>query len=148
MMNLIYIWYHDIYWSKVFICTISTHVHDLGVKVTDVEVLKMLKVLFKFLRPLFPNFITNLIHLWFVENFAQCNLPPQKHLGQNQGHGLFQNQNVQYQTSYPVMATGLVNTSLFPNRITDLIHLWYEDTYWSKILLSSILPPPPPLPPT
>ena len=25
-------------------------------------------------------------------------------------------------------------TSLFPNLITDLLHLWYDDTYWSKIL--------------
>ena len=23
-------------------------------------------------------------------------------------------------------------TSVFPNLITDLIHLWYDDTYWSK----------------
>ena len=30
------------------------------------------------------------------------------------------------------------NTSLFPNLITDLIHLWYDDTYWSKILRSTI----------
>ena len=29
-------------------------------------------------------------------------------------------------------------TSLFPNLITDLIHLWYDDTYWSKILRSII----------
>ena len=29
-------------------------------------------------------------------------------------------------------------TSLFPNLITDLIHLWYDDTYWSKILHSTI----------
>ena len=29
-------------------------------------------------------------------------------------------------------------TSLFPNLITDLIHLWYDDTYWSKILGSTI----------
>ena len=29
-------------------------------------------------------------------------------------------------------------TSLFPNLITDLIHLWYADTYWSKILRSTI----------
>ena len=28
-------------------------------------------------------------------------------------------------------------TSLFPNLITDLIHLWYDDTYWSKILRST-----------
>ena len=31
-------------------------------------------------------------------------------------------------------------TSLFPNLITDLIHLWYDDTYWSKILCSTIPP--------
>ena len=30
-------------------------------------------------------------------------------------------------------------TSLFPNLITDLIHLWYDDTYRSKILHSTIL---------
>ena len=29
-------------------------------------------------------------------------------------------------------------TLLFPNRITDLFHLWYDDTYWSKILCSTI----------
>ena len=29
-------------------------------------------------------------------------------------------------------------TSLFPNLIIDLIHLWYDDTYWSKILRSTI----------
>ena len=28
-------------------------------------------------------------------------------------------------------------TSLFPTLITDLIHLWYDDTYWSKILRST-----------
>ena len=32
-------------------------------------------------------------------------------------------------------------TSLFPNLITDLIHLWYDDTYWSKDLCS-IIPTP------
>ena len=29
-------------------------------------------------------------------------------------------------------------TSLFPNLVTDLLHLWYHDTYWSKILRSTI----------
>ena len=33
MMDLIYIWYRGIYWSKVFISTISFH--DLEVEVTD-----------------------------------------------------------------------------------------------------------------
>ena len=29
-------------------------------------------------------------------------------------------------------------TPLFPNLITDLIHLWYDDTYWSKTSCSTI----------
>ena len=32
----------------------------------------------------------------------------------------------------------VLKTSLFPNLITDLIHLWYDYTYWSKILRSTI----------
>ena len=32
-------------------------------------------------------------------------------------------------------------TSLFPNLIIDLIHVWYDDTYWSKILHSTIPTP-------
>ena len=32
-------------------------------------------------------------------------------------------------------------TSLFHYLITDLIHLWYDDTYWSKILRSTIPTP-------
>ena len=33
-------------------------------------------------------------------------------------------------------------TSCFPNLISVLIHLWYDDTYWSKILCSTIPVPP------
>ena len=29
-------------------------------------------------------------------------------------------------------------TSFLPNRITDFIHLWFDDTYLSKILRSTI----------
>ena len=29
-------------------------------------------------------------------------------------------------------------TSLFPNLTIDLIHLWYDDIYWSKILRGTI----------
>ena len=29
-------------------------------------------------------------------------------------------------------------TSLFPNLTKDSVHLWYGDTYWSKILHSAI----------
>ena len=34
MMDLIYIWYGDIYWSKYFSSTIAIHVSDLQIKVT------------------------------------------------------------------------------------------------------------------
>ena len=39
MTDLVSIWYHDRYWSKVFISTISTHDHDrdLEVEVTDID---------------------------------------------------------------------------------------------------------------
>ena len=36
-MDLIYIRYQDIYWSKVYISTISPHDRDLEVEVTDLE---------------------------------------------------------------------------------------------------------------
>ena len=37
MMDLVLIWYHDRYWSKVFISTVNTHDGDLVVEVTDLE---------------------------------------------------------------------------------------------------------------
>ena len=38
-MDLVYIWYDDRYWSKILFSTIPTHMHDLKVKVTDLELL-------------------------------------------------------------------------------------------------------------
>ena len=87
------------------------------------RILKMFEFSFKLIKTLFSNLITDLIHLWFDENFAQCNPPtlprprppPQSphhththphtpRSCQNQGHGLriLQKQNVQYQASYHV----------------------------------------------
>ena len=31
-----------------------------------------------------------------------------------------------------------LRTSLFPNPVMDLVHVWYDDRYWSKILLGTI----------
>ena len=36
-MDLVPVWYHDRYWSKVFISTIRTHDRDPKVEVTDLE---------------------------------------------------------------------------------------------------------------
>ena len=67
MMDLVPIWYHDRYWSKVFISTISTHDHDL-----EVEVTVFVKV---FKTSLFPNLITDLIHLWYDDTYWSKILP-------------------------------------------------------------------------
>ena len=34
-------------------------------------------------------------------------------------------------------------TSLFPNPLMDLVHVWYDDRYWSKILRGTIYTPVP-----
>ena len=73
--DLLHLWYHDTYWSKILHSTIPTALGHIKVKVTDLE--------FKV----------------FVKVFK---------------------------------------TSLFPNLATDLLHLWYHNTYWSKILRSTI----------
>ena len=39
LMDLVYIWYDDRYWSKILFSTIHTPMHDLKVKVTDFELL-------------------------------------------------------------------------------------------------------------
>ena len=69
------IWYHDRCWSKVFISIINTHDHDLVVEVTDLE-FKMLKCFIKvFKTSLYPNLITNLIHLWYDDTYLSKILP-------------------------------------------------------------------------
>ena len=37
LMDLVYVWYNDRYWSKILFSTIPTPIHDLKVKVTDLE---------------------------------------------------------------------------------------------------------------
>ena len=32
----------------------------------------------------------------------------------------------------------VLRTSLFPNPLMDLVHVWYDDRYWSKILRGTI----------
>ena len=39
MMDVVNVWYHDRYWSKILHITIPTNLHDLKVKVTDFELL-------------------------------------------------------------------------------------------------------------
>ena len=37
MMDLVHVWYDDRYWFKILHSTIPTSIHDLKVKVTDIE---------------------------------------------------------------------------------------------------------------
>ena len=39
MMDLVHVWYDDRYWSKILCSTIYIPLHDLKVKVTDLELL-------------------------------------------------------------------------------------------------------------
>ena len=80
-MDLVYIWYDDRHWSKILLSIIPTPMHDLKVKVTDLE-LFMLKFYVKVFR-----------------------------------------------------------TSLFPNPMMDLVHVWYDDRYWSKLLFITVPTP-------
>ena len=82
LMDLVYIWYDDRYWSKILFSTIPTPMHDLKVKVMD--------------RTFMLTF--------YVKDFR---------------------------------------TSLFPNPLMDLVHVWCDDRYWFKILHSAILTPIP-----
>ena len=80
VMDLVYIWYDDRYWSKILFSTIPTPMHDFKVKVADITFMLT----------------------FYVKVFR---------------------------------------TSLFPNPLMDLVHVWYDDRYWSKILHSAIPTP-------
>ena len=38
-MDLVHVWYDDGYWSKILHSTIPTPIHDLKIKVKDLELL-------------------------------------------------------------------------------------------------------------
>ena len=61
-MDLVYIWYDDRHWSKILLSTIPTSMHDLKVKVIDLELLCQSFTL-KFLG---PHFFQTLWWIWFM----------------------------------------------------------------------------------
>ena len=60
-MDLVYVWYDDRHWSKILLSTIPTRMHDLKVKVTDLELL--CSSLIKFLG---PRYFQTLWWIWFM----------------------------------------------------------------------------------
>ena len=61
-MDLVHVWYGDRYWSKIFHSTIPTPIHDLKVKVTDLELLCW-SFMLKFLG---PHYFQTLRWIWFM----------------------------------------------------------------------------------
>ena len=62
MMDLVHVWYDDRYWSKILFSTIPTPIHDLKVKVTDLE-LSCKSFTLKFLG---PHYFQTLRWIWFI----------------------------------------------------------------------------------
>ena len=62
MMDLVYVWYDDRHWSKILLSIIPTPMHDLKVKVTDLELLCQSFTL-KFLG---PHYFQTLWWIWFI----------------------------------------------------------------------------------
>ena len=70
MMDLVYVWYDDRYWSKILHSAIATPIHDFKVKDLDIKVKVtdfrtfMLKFYIKVFRTsLFPNPMMDLVHV-------------------------------------------------------------------------------------
>ena len=59
-MDLVHVWYDDRYWSKILQGTIPTPVHDLMVKVTDLEFLCFTSKLLE------PHYLQTLWRIWFM----------------------------------------------------------------------------------
>ena len=60
MMDLVHVWNGDRYWSNILHSTIRTPIHDLKVKVTDLEL---------FRTSIFPNPMIDLVRVWYDDGF-------------------------------------------------------------------------------
>ena len=63
MMDLVHVWYDDRYWSKILHSTIPIPIHDLKVKVTDLEFLYS-SLCLSFYNVRFCEAFDGLIHVW------------------------------------------------------------------------------------
>ena len=146
-MDLVPIWYHDRYWSKVFISTISTHNRDVEVEVTDFEFNFFFFFFFCFLfvfffcfvkvskTSIFPNLITDLIHLLYDDTYWSKSLPSS--ILTTLVHVKVK-VTVMQKFSCKNFYVKVFRTSLLLNQMMDLIYIWYHDIYWSKVFISTI----------
>ena len=68
-MDLVHTWYDDRYWSKVFISSISTYDHNLGVKVMDLELLCYSFCVKVFRSSLLHYLLMDLVHSWYDDRY-------------------------------------------------------------------------------
>ena len=85
---------------------------------------------------LFPNPLMDLVHLWYNDRYWSKIL-----------HSVIPDPIHDFKvkvTDLELLSKFCVKvfrTSLFPNPLKDLVYIWYDDRYWSKILFSTIPTP-------
>ena len=101
----------------------------------------MLKFYVKVFRTsLFPNLVMDLVHMWYDDRYwskllcSTITIPLHSLKVKVTDLDFFMSK----------FYIKVFRISLFPNLVMDLVHIWYDDRYWSKLLCSTI---PPPLPP-
>ena len=68
-MDLVYTWYGNTYWFQVFSSSISSHDHNLGVKVTDFEFLCLNFCVEVFRSSSLLYFLIDLVHTWYGDRY-------------------------------------------------------------------------------
>ena len=92
---------------------------------------QMLKFYVKvFTTSLFPNSLMDLIHIWYDDRYwskiLQGTIPTPRTWSWGQSNRLRM-----FMLKFCVT---VFRTSLFINPLMDLVHVWYDDRHWSKIL--------------
>ena len=133
MMDLVHVWYHDRYWSKILHSTIPTPIHDLKVKVTDLE-LSCLSFMLKFLGPHCFQTLWYMFHVWYDNRCWSkilCSMIPNPPVHD------FKIKVTDLKFLYWSLCLSFYNV-WFCEALDGLIHVWYGDRNWSKILYGTI----------
>ena len=89
------------------------------------------------LKFLGPHSVDGFVHVWCDDRYwskiLHSAIPTPIHDLKGQGHGR--------RTFMFKFWVEVFRTSLFPNPMMDLVHVWFDDRYWSKILHSTIPTP-------
>ena len=135
-MDLVHGWCDDRYWSKILHSAIPTPIHHFKVKVTDLELLCQSFAL----KCLAPHCFQTLWWIWFMFG-VMIDTGPKFHTVPSPPPYITVRSWSQTELLCQSFALKVFRTSLFPNTMMDLVHVWYDDRYWSKILHSTIPTP-------